>query len=89
MSTNNIILMFWLVPCLLLITFWVIINYLRRLTNENRKGLSKKEKIKLLLPTPWCIIFAISPAANILVFLICCVMICFEENRRILFGERD
>lgn len=39
------------------------------------------------MPTPWCIIFALAPAVNLLAFIMCCVMICFEENRRILFGE--
>ena len=88
MSTNSIILSLWLIPCVLLTLFWIVINFCR-LTKGQRRLLSKKEKVKLLMPTPWCIIFALVPVVNILAFLICCVMIFFEENRRILFGERD
>ena len=88
MSTSNFILMIWLIPCLLLILFWVVVN-LYGITIGPKKSLSKKEKAKWLMPTPWCIIFALAPAVNFLVFIICCVMICFEENRKILFGEGD
>ena len=86
MSTNNIILILWLIPCVLLTLFWIVINFCR-LTKGQRKLLSKKEKVKFLMPTPWCIIFALSPAVNFLAIIMCCVMICFEENRRILFEE--
>ena len=85
---NNLILTAWLIPYILLILFWTIIN-LYRIIRGSGKVLSRKEKANILMPTPWCIIFALVPVVNILAFIICCVMICFEENRRILFGERD
>lgn len=88
MNAGSIILILWLIPCVLLTLFWFVINFCR-LTKGQRKLLNKKEKVKLLMPTTWCIIFALVPVVNILAFLMCCMMICFEENRRILFGERD
>lgn len=88
MNMGGLMLTAWLIPCILLILFWIIIN-LCRIIWGSEKVLSRKEKARILVPTPWCIIFALAPAVNFLVFIICCVMICFEENRRILFGERD
>ena len=69
-----------------------LLNTLAKPSVKSSAGIVASNVAASLLPVALIILLVIvilSPAVNFLAFIICCVMICFEENRRILFGERD
>ena len=76
----NQLLMFWLIPAALLMVIGFMLNFYR-IHFGSEKDLPRDQKISSYWPSPWCVIFALLPLANIVMVMSICILLTDKKER--------
>ena len=79
----NQFLMFWLIPAALLMVIGFILNFYR-IHFGSEKNLPRDQKISSYWPSPWCVIFALLPLANIVMVISICIFLTDKKERDLI-----
>lgn len=79
----NQFLMFWLIPAAILVVIGFVLNFYR-IHFGSEKDLPRDQKISSYWPSPWCVIFALLPLANIVMIISICIFLTNKKERDLI-----